>query len=63
MGRRGGGFWVAVVVLVATFAAEPGPSIEFTMDAFSVVGEFGGALVVELVSGDESQALSVEGEV
>ena len=54
MRRRTGGFWIAVVLIAATFAAEPRASAEFTKDAFTALGEFGGGLVVELVSDDES---------
>lgn len=53
--NKSSSFWLAAVILIATFAAEPKASAEFTKDALVAVGEFGGALVVEMVS-DEDQA-------
>ena len=48
------GMLVAVVLFLATFVAEPGATMRFTAEAFSAVGEFGGALVSEIVSGDDT---------
>jgi hypothetical protein len=49
MRQRGYGHWVAVVVIVATFVAEPKASAEFSWEAFQAIGQFGGAVVVEVL--------------
>ena len=54
--RRTAGFWIVLVVLIATFAAEPDASLAVTRDALTAIGEFGGSLVVEL-SADDGGAL------
>jgi len=54
MRRRTGGSWVVLALLVATFVAEPRASLEVTADLFTAAGEFGGALVSELASDEES---------
>lgn len=52
MARRYGiAFWVVVLVVLATFIHEPAATARFAKDAFFAVGEFGGAVVVELSSG------------
>jgi hypothetical protein len=39
--------------LLAVFAAEPGASVAFGVELFRAVGEFGGAVVVEVTSPDD----------
>ena len=58
--RYGLSFWVTLVVLVATFATEPRATTRLAADALQAVGEFGGTLVVELLSDGSGEALVIE---
>ena len=53
MRRHSIGFWLVAIALVATFLAEPQSSLEVAGDAFTALGEFGGALVTELAAEGE----------
>ena len=52
--RYGLGGWAIVIALFATFIAEPRATLDVSWQIFHGVGEFGGALVSELASGDEA---------
>lgn len=53
MARRYGlSFWLAILVFAATFVSAPKDTAELSWDIFRGVGEFGGAVVSELVNSD-----------
>jgi hypothetical protein len=53
VGRSRFSSWLIGLCVLAVFAAEPAASVAFGVELFRAVGEFGGAVVVEVTSSDD----------